>query len=253
MRQEEFVVESNRHEGAGLYRLQLAGNTEGLYADGQFVNLSVPGKYLRRPFSVYRVVSERMTLIYKVAGGGTAIMADLAPGATVDVLVGLGQGYDASRAGKRPLIVGGGYGSASLYGLARNLALDGHEPSVILGFDSLREAVTLDDFIGLLPFGASVQLATRDGSGGRQGLVTDLIPPEEQNDHTFLYACGPMAMLSAVAEATAGIPGQVSLEARMGCGFGACMGCSIQTTNGAKRVCKEGPVFDKGELTWTQL
>lgn len=254
MRQEHFIVESNRHAGAGLYRLELSGNTEDIRADGQFVNVSVPGKYLRRPFSVYRVIPGRLTLLYKVAGSGTSLMAEWTPGTVVHMLTGLGSGYDLSRCGDKPLIVGGGYGSASVYGLARELALEGKAPSVVLGFDTQEEAVVLEDFIGLIQFGASVRLATRDGSAGIQGLVTDLIDTSQQSTnplYSFIYACGPLPMLRALSDQLPELPGQFSLEARMGCGFGACMGCTIQTTRGPLRVCKEGPVFDKGEIIWT--
>ncbi len=252
MLQQSFIVAENQSLGANLYRLELAGNTDGICANGQFVSVSIPGKYLRRPFSVYRIKPGRLTLLYKLVGEGTARMAEWVPGISVDVLTGLGTGYDISRAGTRPLIIGGGYGSASVYGIARELALAGAVPAIMLGFDTQEEAVVLEDFVGLMQFGASVRLATRDGSGGVQGLVTDLLKKESDPQYTFVYACGPLAMLRALDEALCDVPGQFSMEARMGCGFGACMGCSIQTKSGSLRVCKEGPVFDKEDIVWTQ-
>lgn len=236
-----------------MYRMDLDGDTRKICADGSFINLSVPGKYLRRPISVYQVRSGRATIVYKTVGAGTLRMSEWTPGTLVDVLTGLGCGYDLARAGARSLVVGGGYGAASLYGLTRSLALAGKQPSVILGFNTEDEAAVLGDFINLIDLGASVRIVTRDGSAGAQGLVTDLIQPEELPDLSCLYACGPLPMLRALAEKTVALQGQFSLEARMGCGFGACMGCSILTTRGAVRVCKEGPVFDKGEIIWTQV
>ncbi|HCU07775.1 MAG TPA: dihydroorotate dehydrogenase electron transfer subunit [Clostridiales bacterium] len=253
VRQDIFTVTDNRPLGADMYRMDLDGDTREICADGSFINLSVPGKYLRRPISVYQVVSGRATIVYKTVGNGTLRMSGWAPGTLVDVLTGLGCGYDLDRAGSRPLVVGGGYGAASLYGLTRSLALAGKRPSVILGFNTGDEAVVLGDFINLIDLGASVRIVTRDGSAGAQGLATDLIQSEELPGFSCLYACGPLPMLRALAEKTVVMQGQFSLEARMGCGFGACMGCSILTTRGAVRVCKEGPVFDKGEIIWTQV
>ena len=253
MRQDIFTVTSNRPLGADLFRMELDGETGEIRGDGDFLNVSVPGKYLRRPISIYQARPGRATIVYKVAGNGTRRMSEWTSGTRADVLSGLGCGYDAARAGDRPLVVGGGYGAASLYGLTRALVLAGRKPSVILGFNTCDEAVVLEDFIGLIDLGASVRIVTRDGSAGARGLVTDLIGPEDPSRFSCLYACGPMPMLRALAEKTAALQGQFSLEARMGCGFGACMGCSIQTTRGAVRVCKEGPVFDKGEILWTQV
>jgi len=252
MRQNLFAVAENRPLGAGLFRMELEGDTRDIRADGSFIDIAVPGKYLRRPISVYQVRPGRVTIVYKTVGDGTARMSEWKPGTVANVLTGLGRGYDAGRSGNRPLIAGGGYGAASLYGLTRTLALSGRNPSVILGFDNRDEAVFLMDYIALMEFGATVRIATRDGSAGARGLVTDLLGTQDPEKYTFLYACGPLPMLRALGEKTAVLPGQFSLEARMGCGFGACMGCSIPTTRGAARVCKEGPVFDKGEILWTQ-
>ncbi len=252
VRQGIFTVTANRSLGPGLYRMDLAGDTREIRADGGFVDLSVPGKYLRRPISVYRVLPGLVSIVYKVAGSGTALMSEWTPGTRADLLSGLGRGYEASLAGEKPLLAGGGYGAASLYGLARTLALAGKKPSVILGFDRAQDAGFLADFIDLMDLGATVRLVTRDGSAGARGLVTDLIGTDEGEKSTFLYACGPLPMLRALADQTGGLPGQFSLEARMGCGFGACMGCTVMTTRGPVRVCKEGPVFDKGEILWTQ-
>lgn len=252
LRQDFFTVTDNRPLSPGLYRMDLTGDTRGIRADGSFVNVAIPGKYLRRPISVYRALPGQVTLVYKVVGEGTARMAEWTSGTKAELLTGLGSGYDASRAGEKPLLVGGGYGAASLYGLARSLALAGRAPSVVLGFNASEEAGFLGDFIDLIGLGASVRVATRDGSLGAQGLATDLIEPDHPAGYTFLFACGPLPMLRALAERTEGLPGQFSLEARMGCGFGACMGCSVMTKNGAKRICVEGPVLDKEEVLWTQ-
>lgn len=253
MRQDIFIVTDNRALGAGLYRMDLDGDTRGVRGEGDFVNLSVPEKYLRRPISVYRVRPGRMTIVYKSVGEGTHHMAQWAPGVRADVLTGLGTGYDAARSGEKPLLIGGGYGAASLYGLACALARAGKSPSVILGFNSAEEAVLLKDFVELRDLGSSVRVATRDGSAGVRGLVTDLIGDGAAQEYTSIYACGPLGMLRALAGKTTALPGQFSLEARMGCGFGACMGCTVGTTRGPARVCKEGPVFDKEEILWTQV
>jgi dihydroorotate dehydrogenase electron transfer subunit len=233
--------------------MALDGDTGEIRGDGDFVNLSVPEKYLRRPISVYRVRPGRVTIVYKCVGDGTHRMSLWEPGTRADVLTGLGSGYDAARAGERSLLIGGGYGAASLYGLACMLARTGKNPSVILGFNSAEEAVLLKDFADLTEVGASVRIVTRDGSAGARGLVTDLIGADAAQEYTSMCACGPLAMLRALAEKAPALPGQFSLEARMGCGFGACMGCTIGTTRGPARVCKEGPVFDKEEILWTQV
>jgi len=198
---------------------------------------------------VFDVEDGVVTLIYKVVGKGTLIMSEREVNEELDLLTGLGTGYAVQQAGKRPLIVGGGYGSASLYGLAKNLALQGKCPSILIGLNSARDSFFASVFMDLEARGAKVQIVTVDGSLGEKGLVTDFISLESKKNHSFIYACGPVAMLQAISSKT-DMPGQFSLESRMGCGFGACMGCSIMTKSGPKRVCKEGPVFDKEEIRW---
>ena len=221
--------------------MTLAGNTEGIKAPGQFVNVAVPGLFLRRPISVCDAEDGLLTLVYKTVGKGTDAMAKLAAGESLNILVGLGNGYDLTLAGARPLLVGGGVGTPPLYLLAKRLVDKCEKVTVVLGFNSKDEIFYEREFKAL---GADVRIATLDGSYGVKGYVTDAA----QGDFSHYYACGPLPMLRALAKLE--IEGSVSLEERMGCGFGACMGCSIQTKNGVKRVCKEGPVFDAAEVIW---
>ena len=231
-----------------VWRMELSGNTEAVTAPGQFVNLALPGFYLRRPISVCDWTAGSLTLIYKVVGQGTAYMSSLGAGTALDVLTGLGNGFDCARAGERPLLVGGGVGVPPLYGLAKRLCSAGVRPVAILGFNTAKEAFYLGEFRAL---GIQVIPAAADGTladqGGIKGFVTDAIPAAGR--YTHYYACGPKAMLKAVA-AAAKTSGQLSFEERMGCGFGACMGCSCQTKNGNKRLCKEGPVLKAEEVIW---
>ncbi len=251
MRQEIFTVETNQFISRDLFRMELIGNTQGIMAIGDFVNISVPGTYLRRPISVFDVYKQTLTIVYKVVGKGTAILSNIKRGDKVDVLTGLGTGYNCSLAGESPLVVGGGYGAASIYGLSKTLTQAGSKPTILLGFNKAEDAFLIKEFQNLELAGASVRVITVDGSLGSKGLVTDFIAGAHDRPYTFIYACGPTAMLKALGQKT-DIPGQFSLEARMGCGFGACMGCSVMTKNGSKRVCVEGPVLDKEEILWTQ-
>ena len=225
-----------------VYRLELAGDTAAITRPGQFVQIKVPGFYLRRPISVCDWGENSLTLIYKVVGQGTKAMTSLAPGAELDLLTVLGNGFDPAACGDKPLLVGGGVGVPPLYGLAKRLMAAGKQVTAALGFGSAREAILVDELRAL---GVDTHVATMDGSMGAKGLVTGLFPA--LGEHTYFYACGPAKMLAAV-EGALPCDGEMSYEERMGCGFGACVGCTCQTKSGAKRVCKDGPVFKKGEV-----
>lgn len=228
-----------------VWRMVLEGDTQWITAPGQFVNIALAGKFLRRPISVCDYDERTLTLIYKVVGEGTAQMRDLQPGARLDLLTGLGNGFSTDNAAQRPLLVGGGVGVPPLYNLARKLLASGREVRVVLGFNTAAEVFYADEFRAL---GCAVTVATADGSQGVRGFVTTAIAAEGL-DFDYFYACGPLPMLRALCEAVEQ-DGQLSFEERMGCGFGACMGCSCQTKQGSKRICKEGPVLAKGEIVW---
>ena len=200
------------------------------------------GKFLRRPISVCDCANRLLTIIYKVVGEGTAQMAAMQAGERLDILTGLGNGYDLSTAGEHPVLLGGGVGVPPLYMLAKQLVAQGKKVSVVLGFNKAGEVFYADEFAAL---GADVTVTTVDGSMGVKGFVTDALP----QDYTYFYTCGPEPMLKAVYKATV-TSGQMSFEERMGCGFGACMGCSCKTITGYKRICKEGPVMRKEEILW---
>ena len=223
--------------------MKLEGDTSSLTSPGQFLEIRLDGFFLRRPISVCDYDASTITIIYKIVGQGTDAMCRLAAGTRLDVLCGLGNGFDISVAGDSPLLVGGGVGVPPLYSLARKLLENGKVPYVLLGFNKSGEVFFAQEFKAL---GAEVTVTTVDGSMGRKGFVTDALPAA----YSHVYACGPMPMLRALYRATGNIKGQFSLEERMGCGFGACMGCSIMTRSGSRRVCKEGPVFAKEELEW---
>ena len=233
---------SNRRIAENIYEMKLRGDFTAVTNPGQFVELTVDGCYLRRPISVCDAENDVLTLVFKTVGKGTEKMSNMPVGKKVDMLVGLGNGYDISKSGERPLLVGGGIGVPPLWLLCRRLIEKGAKPTVILGAGSAPEVFYRDEFEKA---GATVYVTTADGSYGVRGFVTDALP--EVYD-TFC-ACGPLPMLRALCRA-ADKPGFLSLEARMGCGFGACMGCTIETLNGPKRVCREGPVFRKEELLW---
>ncbi len=237
-----FEITENSPLAAGVYRLRLAGDTSGVTAPGQFVNIALPGLYLRRPISVCDAEPGLLTLVYKVVGHGTEAMAAMGRGERLDVLTGLGNGFDTALAGDSPLLLGGGIGAAPLYWLARTLRAAGKRVCAVLGFNTEGDIFYEDEFRAL---GCDVTVATADGSYGAHGFVTNALP----DDYSFTYACGPEPMLRAVCDRAAG-DGQLSFEARMGCGFGACMGCTRETVNGPKRVCRDGPVFRKGEILW---
>ncbi len=240
-----FTVLSNECITANglIYKMRLAGDVSAITAPGQFVNIQLDGFFLRRPISVCDVREGELTIIYKVVGQGTAAMSRLVAGAKLQTLVGLGNGYDITCAGERPLLAGGGVGVPPLYYLARKLVEAGKVPTVLLGFNTADEVFLADEFAAL---GCDVKIATVDGSVGTKGFVTDLM---QGLDYTHFYTCGPEPMLRAVSHVST-TSGQLSFEARMGCGFGACMGCSCKTLTGNKRICREGPVMRKEEIIW---
>ena len=223
----------------------LEGDTQWITAPGQFVNIALEGRYLRRPISVCDYDERTITLIYKVVGDGTAQMSRMAAGTELDLLTGLGNGFSIREEVRRPLLVGGGVGVPPLYHLAKRLLAAGRPVEVILGFNTAAECFYEEEFRAL---GCTVTVATADGSHGVRGFVTTALA-ERRPDFDYFYACGPLPMLRALAEAVEQ-DGQLSFEERMGCGFGACMGCSCKTKYGNKRICKEGPVLEKGEIIW---
>ena len=239
MKQQIFEIQSNEQIAKNVYRMQLCGDTIGILP-GQFVNIQVEGQFLRRPISVCNIADGILTIIYKVVGVGTEAMSHLPIGTQLDVLTILGNGYDLTKAGDAPLLVGGGVGVPPMYMLARQLREVGKSVRVILGFNTKEEVFYEEEFRAL---GCEVIVTTVDGSYGMKGFVTNAFDGQQ----SFYYTCGPLPMIKAVLNAL-GTEGEVSMEERMGCGFGACMGCTIQTTKGPKRVCKEGPVFAASEL-----
>ena len=243
MKQGLFRIIENKHLTDTVMQMRLAGDTSAITASGQFVNVLLSGKFLRRPISVCDCEGEVLTLVYKGVGGGTEQMSRMAVGETLDVLTGLGNGYDLSLSGERPLLLGGGVGVPPMYMLAKQLIAEGKSVTVILGFNTASEVFYKDEFEAL---GARVLVTTVDGSMGIRGFVTDAM---KEIDYTYFYTCGPEPMLKAVYRASA-TEGQFSFEERMGCGFGACMGCSCKTITGYKRICKEGPVMKKEEILW---
>ena len=242
MKQSLFTILENENLVPGVYRMKLQGDTSAITAPGQFVNIQLEGLFLRRPISVCDVEGDTLTIIYKVVGKGTERMSKMEKG-TLDILTGLGNGYDLSCAGDRPVLLGGGVGVPPMYLLCRKLLERGCKPTVILGFNKKEEVFYESEFKAL---GCDVLVTTVDGSYGIKGFVTDALKNVE---YTHFYTCGPEPMLKAVYRAT-NTSGQMSFEERMGCGFGACMGCSCQTLTGYKRICKDGPVMRKEEIKW---
>ena len=226
-----------------VYKMVIKGDTSAITAPGQFVNLKLEGKFLRRPISICDYDDTSITLVYKVVGEGTEQMAEMKAGEVIDVLVGLGNGYSFDKCGEKPLLIGGGVGIPPLYNLCKKLLAAGKKCTVILGFNNADEIFLEDDFKAI---GANVIVTTVDGSYGIKGFVTDAM---KDIDYTYFFTCGPMPMFKAI-ESTAVTSGQYSFEERMGCGFGACMGCSCKTKYGNKRICKDGPVLEREEIIW---
>ena len=232
MKQSIFTIQSNTPLTREVMKMVLAGDTSAITAAGQFVNILLEGKFLRRPISVCEYDETTLTIIYKVVGKGTTQLKDMVPGQTLDILTGLGNGYDLSCAGEYPVLLGGGVGVPPMYNLAKKLVAMGKTVNVILGFNTASEIFYEAEFKAL---GCNVTVTTVDGSYGTKGFVTDALP----QNYTYFYTCGPEPMLKAVYKATT-TSGQMSFEERMGCGFGACMGCSCKTLTGYKRICKDG-------------
>lgn len=236
-----YKILLNEKIAKDVYKMVLEGDTQYITAPGQFVNIKISDKYLRRPISVCDCDDSTITIIYKVVGSGTEEMSQMQVGESLDVLTGLGNGYDISKS-KKPMLIGGGVGVPPMYMLAKKLIEDGQKVTVILGFNTKDEIFFEQEFKDL---GADVYVATADGSYGVKGFVTDAFV----DDYDYFYTCGPLPMFKAVYEKTTS-SGQFSFEERMGCGFGACMGCSCKTKYGNKRICKDGPVLVKEEIIW---
>ncbi len=250
MKQVYLTVKSNEPIAAGTWKMILEGDTSAVTGSGQFVNIALPGLFLRRPISVCDLSEGLLTLVYKVVGKGTDAMSAMAPGTRLDILTGLGNGFDAAACESSALLLGGGVGTAPLVLLTRELRSRGKSVTVLLGFNKAGEEMLAAELEAL---GARVEIATLDGSKGTRGFVTDILHLKADGPdairYDYFYACGPMPMLKAVCGAI-DAPGEVSLEERMGCGFGICYGCSCHTVNGPRRVCADGPVFKKEDLIW---
>ena len=242
MKESIFIIDSNTKIAANVFKMRLLGDTSEITNPGQFVNIQIDGFFLRRPISVCDRDNKSLTIIYKVVGKGTEKMSLLMPAEKLNLLTGLGNGYDTSLSGKNPLLIGGGVGVPPLYLLARKLKNEGKNVSVLLGFNNKDEVFYESEFAAL---GCNVNVVTVDGSYGAKGFVTNALP----EDYSYFYCCGPEPMLRSVYRLTK-TSGQFSFEERMGCGFGACMGCSCKTITGNKRICKDGPVLKKEEILW---
>ncbi len=243
MNQSYFEILSNKNIAENVFEMVLGGDTSDIGASGQFVNIKLDGMFLRRPISVCDYDENTLTLIYKAVGKGTEAMSLMENGTKLDILTGLGNGYDLSTSGDKPLLIGGGAGVPPMYNLAKKLIAMDKKVTVVLGFNKKSEVFYKDEFEKI---GADVIITTVDGSIGVKGFVTEAIG---NIDYTYFYVCGPEPMLRAVYNATK-TSGQFSFEERMGCGFGACMGCSCKTKYGNKRICKDGPVLVKEEIIW---
>ncbi len=242
MNQTILTILDNVPAARDVYKMRLTGDTSAITKPGQFVNVLIDGLYLRRPISVCDWEEGMLTLVYKVVGEGTEKMAAMTPGTKLDVLMGLGNGFDVTKAGDSPVLIGGGVGIPPIYGLAKRLCAAGKNVTVAMGFASAADVLLKEELEAL---GCTVKIATVDGSAGEKGFVTGLLA----DTFSYSYACGPIPMLKAVYDALA-CTGEYSFEERMGCGFGACMGCSCKTKYGNKRICKDGPVLVKEEIIW---
>ncbi len=243
MKQVFFEITENVQIADNVMKITFRGDTSAITAPGQFVNIKLDGFYLRRPISVCDYSENLLTLIYKIVGEGTKTLAECKTGDVLDVLTGLGNGYDLSLSGENPLLVGGGVGVPPMYKLCASLAAQGKKPTVVLGFNTASDVFYEEEFKAL---GAKIYVTTLDGTVGTKGVATDVF---DDISYTYVYTCGPEPMLKAVYN-KANTSGQFSFEERMGCGFGACMGCSCETKYGNKRICKDGPVLKKEEIIW---
>lgn len=240
-----YKILDNKALTRDVWRMVLHGDTQWISRPGQFVNIEIEGLYLRRPISICDWDEQTITIIYKVVGRGTQLMSQMVVGTELDLLTGLGNGFDADVPTEKPLLVGGGVGVPPLYRLAKELIARGRKVSVVLGFNTASEVFYADEFRAL---GIDVYVSTADGTAGVRGFVTDAIK-EKSIDFDFFYSCGPLPMLKALCGVT-NVSGELSFEERMGCGFGACMGCSCKTLTGNKRICKDGPVMKREEIIW---
>lgn len=240
-----YKIASNEPLTPAVYRMVLEGDTQYITCSGQFINIELEGKFLRRPISVADYDARSITIIYKVVGSGTEQMKGLKVGTELDILTGLGNGFDTDNASTKPLLVGGGVGVPPMYNLCKRLIAEGKQPRVIIGFNTASEVFYLEEFRAL---GVEVYCATADGTMGDKGFVTDVIR-QRAVEFDYLYTCGPLPMLKALYDATE-VDGQYSFEERMGCGFGACMGCTCKTKYGNKRICKDGPILKREEIIW---
>jgi dihydroorotate dehydrogenase electron transfer subunit len=243
MKQQIVEILSNEKIAKDIMKMVLRGDTSSLTKPGQFINIKLSGKYLRRPISVCDYDSETITIIYKIVGSGTEQLALMKAGENLDILNGLGNGFDTSLSRENPVVIGGGVGVPPMYSVAKELIKNGVKPTVILGFNSALDVFYKEEFEKL---GATVYITTADGSFGTKGFVTDVL---KELDYTYFFTCGPSPMFKAI-ENVAKTSGQYSFEERMGCGFGACMGCSCKTKYGNKRICKDGPVMIREEIIW---
>ena len=238
-KENSYKILSNDKIAKDVYKMILEGDTQYITAPGQFINIKLDGKFLRRPISVCDCDESTITIIYKIVGSGTEYMSTLTSNETLDILTGLGNGYDITKSSK-PLLIGGGVGVPPMFMLAKKLIDAGQKPTVILGFNTKEEIFFEKEFKSI---GCDVRVTTVDGSYGIKGFVTDAFP----DDYDYFYTCGPLPMFRAI-ESKAKTSGQYSFEERMGCGFGACMGCSCKTKYGSKRICKDGPVLEREEI-----
>ena len=236
-------ITGNKKIAEKTYFMSLEGDTSAITKPGQFVNIKLDGFFLRRPISVCDCEEGKLSIIYKVVGNGTKKMSELPVGDELDILSGLGNGYDTSKSGEKPVLIGGGAGVPPMYMLCKKLVAEGKKVTVILGFNSEKEVFGIDEFKAT---GAEVHVTTVDGSVGTKGFVTDVL---KEAEYTYFYTSGPMPMFKAI-EGVAKTSGQYSFEERMGCGFGACMGCTCKTKYGNKRICKDGPVLEREEIVW---
>lgn len=239
-----YEILSNEKIAKDVYKMVLKGDTSDIKYPGQFINIKIDDLYLRRPISVCDYDENSISIIFKVVGHGTEKMAEMEVGKTLDILTGLGNGFFTDRSGENPLLVGGGVGTPPMYRLCKELIVEGKKPIVVLGFNSKEDVFYEEEFKKL---GAEVYVSTVDGTYGTKGFVTDII--KTLDGYTYHYACGPLPMLKALYN-TADGDGEYSFEERMGCGFGACMGCTVKVKDGFKRVCKDGPVLRKEEIIW---
>ena len=243
-KRDKYKIKSNKKIAKNVYEMIVEGDTTYIVRPGQFINIEIDELYLRRPISVCDYDKETITIIYKVVGNGTEKMATFEEGTILDILTGLGNGFEVKRSGEKPLLIGGGVGTPPMYNLCKKLVEQGKNPVVVLGFGNIDDVFYEEKFKEM---GAEVYISTVDGSYGTKGFVTDIV--KDLKDYTYYYTCGPKNMLKAVYD-TATTDGELSFEEKMGCGFGACMGCTCETTKGNKRICKEGPVLKKEEIIW---